>query len=260
VAGNALELARSGEPRPPFYLTGRVGNETISLHAEGDRVVLVRDDGSRSEVDLGAPAGSCEEDSDGAQAPFDARDGRDDRAATSAGPASDGADSFEDAWDAEEGAPWDEVEEWDDRETGFPDDLHGGEWLDADACAHELAADALDPQSASAAQNRTPFIDETPSSPSAERRNEQDPSVGALTGCDGFKLSCPAPDVKDLSAVVPPPGSSPLDGALRELFGKWRAVATPEAHLAEDHSERAQELGLEFGAAAPDLEAEGGQS
>ena len=80
-----------------------------------------------------------------------------------------------------------------------------------------------------------------------------------MTGYDGFKLSCPAPDVNNLSAVVPPPGSSRLDGALRELFGKWRAVATPEAHLAEDRSERAQELGLDLGAAAPDLEAEGGQ-
>lgn len=54
VAQNALELARDGEPRKPFYLTGRVGNETISLHAEGERVVLVREDGTREEVDLGA--------------------------------------------------------------------------------------------------------------------------------------------------------------------------------------------------------------
>lgn len=54
VAKNALELAREGEPRKPFYLTGRVGNETISLHAEGERVVPVREDGSREEVDLGA--------------------------------------------------------------------------------------------------------------------------------------------------------------------------------------------------------------
>jgi transposase InsO family protein len=54
VAQNALELARDGEPRKPFYLTGRVGNETISLHAEGERVVLVRENGTREEVDLGA--------------------------------------------------------------------------------------------------------------------------------------------------------------------------------------------------------------
>ena len=55
VAANALELARNGEPRKPFYLTGRVGEANISLHAEGERVVLVKEDGSREEVDLGAP-------------------------------------------------------------------------------------------------------------------------------------------------------------------------------------------------------------
>ena len=55
VAKNALDLARNGEPRKSFYLTGRVGDENISLHAEGDRVVLVKGDGSREEVDLGAP-------------------------------------------------------------------------------------------------------------------------------------------------------------------------------------------------------------
>ena len=38
VAANALELARNGEPRKPFYLTGRVGEANISLHAA---VVLV---------------------------------------------------------------------------------------------------------------------------------------------------------------------------------------------------------------------------
>jgi len=55
VAANAADLARHGEPRKPFYLTGRVGGTSISLHAEGDRVVLTRGDGEREEVDLGAP-------------------------------------------------------------------------------------------------------------------------------------------------------------------------------------------------------------
>jgi len=54
VKANALDLARHGEPRKPFYLTGRVGNAGISLHAEGERVVLVREDGTREEVDLTA--------------------------------------------------------------------------------------------------------------------------------------------------------------------------------------------------------------
>jgi transposase InsO family protein len=54
VAKNALELARDGVPRKPFYLTGRVGDVGISLHAEGQEVVLTRDDGTRERVDLGA--------------------------------------------------------------------------------------------------------------------------------------------------------------------------------------------------------------
>ena len=54
VASNAEELARNGVPRKPFYLTGRVGDRDISLHAEGEKVVLV-EGGQREEVDLGAP-------------------------------------------------------------------------------------------------------------------------------------------------------------------------------------------------------------
>lgn len=55
VQANALALARNGVPRKPFYLTGRVGDQAISLHAEGERVVLTRPDGAREEVDLSAP-------------------------------------------------------------------------------------------------------------------------------------------------------------------------------------------------------------
>lgn len=54
VAKNAAELARDGVPRKPFYLTGRIGDQSISLHAEGEKVVLTKGDGSREEVDLGA--------------------------------------------------------------------------------------------------------------------------------------------------------------------------------------------------------------
>ncbi|MCO5164768.1 MAG: DDE-type integrase/transposase/recombinase [Planctomycetes bacterium] len=54
VAKNALELARDGVPRKDFYLTGRVGDVGISLHAEGEQVVLTRDDGTRETVDLTA--------------------------------------------------------------------------------------------------------------------------------------------------------------------------------------------------------------
>jgi hypothetical protein len=54
VAQNAEELARHGVPRKAFYLTGRVGDRQISLHAEGEKVVLVEGE-KREEVDLSAP-------------------------------------------------------------------------------------------------------------------------------------------------------------------------------------------------------------
>jgi transposase InsO family protein len=56
VASNALELARQGVPREPFYLTGQVGGQPFSLHAEGDRVILTGAAGARREVDLVPPA------------------------------------------------------------------------------------------------------------------------------------------------------------------------------------------------------------
>src|SRR4029077_4969650 len=56
VAGNALELARQGVPKAPFYLTGQVGGQPFSLHAEGERVILTGAEG-RKEVDLVPPAG-----------------------------------------------------------------------------------------------------------------------------------------------------------------------------------------------------------
>lgn len=61
VAANSEDLAKNGEPRKPFYLTGRVGDRDISLHAEGEKVVLV-DGGRREEVDLSAPGRRVEPD------------------------------------------------------------------------------------------------------------------------------------------------------------------------------------------------------
>ena len=55
VAQNALTLARDGAPRKPFYLTGRVGDVDLSIHAEGQRVVMCGSDGRREEVDLRVP-------------------------------------------------------------------------------------------------------------------------------------------------------------------------------------------------------------
>jgi transposase InsO family protein len=55
VAANALELARHGLPKKPFYLTGQVGDKSFSVHAEGERVILKRQGEERQEVDLVSP-------------------------------------------------------------------------------------------------------------------------------------------------------------------------------------------------------------
>lgn len=55
VAGNALEQARQGTPRPPFYVTGQVAGQPFSVHAEGERVFLTRAGQPRQEVELAAP-------------------------------------------------------------------------------------------------------------------------------------------------------------------------------------------------------------
>lgn len=55
VEQNARSLALHGVPRKAIYLTGRVGGESISLHSEGDKVVLTDEQGVREEVDLKAP-------------------------------------------------------------------------------------------------------------------------------------------------------------------------------------------------------------
>jgi len=51
VAANALDLARNGVPKEPFYLTGNVGGQPFSVHAEGERVILQKG-GGRTEIDL----------------------------------------------------------------------------------------------------------------------------------------------------------------------------------------------------------------
>jgi transposase InsO family protein len=55
VAANALELARNGVPKAPFYVTGRIGDRAFSVHAEGERVILKREGQQRTEVDLAVP-------------------------------------------------------------------------------------------------------------------------------------------------------------------------------------------------------------
>jgi hypothetical protein len=55
VAANALELARHGVPKKPFYLTGQLAGQPFSVHAEGDRKILIGAGGARQEVELVAP-------------------------------------------------------------------------------------------------------------------------------------------------------------------------------------------------------------
>jgi transposase InsO family protein len=56
VAANALTLARQGVPKAPLYLTGQVGGQPVSIHAEGERVIVTGPAGTRQEVDLAATA------------------------------------------------------------------------------------------------------------------------------------------------------------------------------------------------------------
>jgi transposase InsO family protein len=60
VAANALELAKNGVPKTPFYLTGQVGGKPFSVHAEGERVILTRTEGERQEIDLVPPTSTSE--------------------------------------------------------------------------------------------------------------------------------------------------------------------------------------------------------
>jgi hypothetical protein len=57
VAANALELARHGVPKQPFYVTGQVGGHSFAVHAAGERVILSRAGQAPAEIDLNqAPA------------------------------------------------------------------------------------------------------------------------------------------------------------------------------------------------------------
>jgi len=55
VAANALELARHGVPKKPFYLTGQLDGKPFSVHREGDRVILRQAGQPREEIDLVDP-------------------------------------------------------------------------------------------------------------------------------------------------------------------------------------------------------------
>jgi transposase InsO family protein len=51
VASNALELAKNGVPKAPFYLTGNVAGQPFTVHAEGETVILQKG-GDRTSIAL----------------------------------------------------------------------------------------------------------------------------------------------------------------------------------------------------------------
>jgi transposase InsO family protein len=54
---NALEIAKNGFPKKPFYLSGQIDGRTVSLHEESGRVFMIDDKGQRQEVELVTPYG-----------------------------------------------------------------------------------------------------------------------------------------------------------------------------------------------------------
>ena len=55
VAANALDLARQGHPKSPFYMTGQVSGQSFSVHSQGERLVLTRDGQPPEEIALTDP-------------------------------------------------------------------------------------------------------------------------------------------------------------------------------------------------------------
>jgi hypothetical protein len=52
VAANALEIARSGTPKAPFYLAGNINGQAVSVHAAGDRLMMSTGGAAPVEVEL----------------------------------------------------------------------------------------------------------------------------------------------------------------------------------------------------------------
>lgn len=53
---NALELARHGQPKVPFYVTGQMDGQAFSVHTEGERLVLKKQGQQRQEIELAGPS------------------------------------------------------------------------------------------------------------------------------------------------------------------------------------------------------------
>jgi hypothetical protein len=48
VEENALELALRGKPRDPFYMVGRMGDQSVVIRAEKGKVKMLVDDEKRT--------------------------------------------------------------------------------------------------------------------------------------------------------------------------------------------------------------------
>jgi transposase InsO family protein len=108
VAANALELARHGVPKEPLYLTGQVGGKPVSLHAEGERVILTGPDGDRQEVDLAAaptPRAELPEPLCAAGLVSSAFEGEDDELPPGTSPLDEGLRRLQDEFGPEGGRP-----------------------------------------------------------------------------------------------------------------------------------------------------------
>jgi transposase InsO family protein len=56
VEKNSLELARRGTVTKPFYMTGSLGDAKVSVHSQGEKLVVTREDGRQEAVSFAAPA------------------------------------------------------------------------------------------------------------------------------------------------------------------------------------------------------------
>lgn len=56
IVANALSLARDGAPKTPFYLAGNVNGQSVSVHADGDRLLMKTGNAAPVEVTLAAAA------------------------------------------------------------------------------------------------------------------------------------------------------------------------------------------------------------
>ena len=59
IATNALSLAREGAPKTPFYLAGNVNGQAVSVHADGDRLLMKAGNATPVEVTLAPTTGAA---------------------------------------------------------------------------------------------------------------------------------------------------------------------------------------------------------